>query len=186
MLLTEARGEARTGGDGVLVPLAEQDRSRWDRAAIAEGTELVTRSLATHPAGPYQVQAAIAAVHSEATTPEDTDWRQVLALYDVLQRLAPSSVTALNRAVALGEVHGPRAALEVVAELERGALAGHHRLLAVRAHLLERAGDRDAASAVFREAARLAGNVSEQRFLMLRSARCGSADRSAEVFPDST
>ncbi|MEU4446467.1 DUF6596 domain-containing protein [Actinosynnema sp. NPDC050801] len=186
MLLTEARGEARTGGDGVLVPLAEQDRSRWDRAAIAEGTELVTRSLATHPAGPYQVQAAIAAVHSEAATPEDTDWRQVLALYDVLQRLAPSSVTALNRAVALGEVHGPRAALEVVAELERGALAGHHRLLAVRAHLLERAGDRDAASAAFREAARLAGNVSEQRFLMLRSARCGSADRSAEVFPDST
>ncbi len=175
MLLTEARGEARTDPDGTLVPLAEQDRSRWDRAAIAEGTELVTRSLATHPVGPYQVQAAIAAVHSEAATAEDTDWRQVLALYDVLQRLAPSSVTALNRAVALGEVRGPRAALDVVAELGRGVLAGHHRLLAVRAHLLERAGDRDAASEAFRQAARLAGNVAEQRFLLLRAARCASA-----------
>ncbi|MEV8440658.1 sigma-70 family RNA polymerase sigma factor [Actinosynnema sp. NPDC051121] len=175
MLLTEARGDARTGPDGVLVPLAEQDRSRWDRAAIAEGTGLVTRSLAAHPVGPYQVQAAIAAVHSEAATAEDTDWPQVLALYDVLQRLAPSEVTALNRAVALGEVRGPRAALDVVAELERGVLAGHHRLLAVRAHLLERAGDLPAAGEAFREAARLAGNVAEQRFLLLRAARCTSA-----------
>ncbi|QQQ77434.1 RNA polymerase sigma factor [Saccharothrix sp. 6-C] len=176
MLLTEARGAARADPDGVLVPLAEQDRSRWDRAAIAEGTDLVTRSLAAHPAGPYQVQAAIAAVHSEAATAEDTDWPQVLALYDVLQRLAPSSVTALNRAVALGEVRGPRAALDVVAELERGVLAGHHRLLAVRAHLLERAGDPTAAGEAFRQAARLAGNVPEQRFLLLRAARCAAAD----------
>ncbi|MEU4768594.1 DUF6596 domain-containing protein [Actinosynnema sp. NPDC023794] len=178
MLLTEARGAARTGPDGVLVPLAEQDRSRWDRAAIAEGTELVTRSLAAHPVGPYQVQAAIAAVHSEAAAAEDTDWPQVLALYDVLERLAPSSVTALNRAVALGEVRGPRAALEVVADLERGVLAGNHRLLAVRAHLLERAGDRTGASEAFRQAARLAGNVPEQRFLLLRAARCAAAENS--------
>ncbi|MFE9746378.1 RNA polymerase sigma factor [Saccharothrix saharensis] len=176
MLLTEARGAARTGPDGILVPLAEQDRSRWDRAAIAEGTDLITRTLARHPVGPYQVQAAIAAVHSEAATAADTDWPQVLALYDVLHRLAPSSVAALNRAVAVAEVHGPRAALDVLDELERGVLAGHHRLLAVRAHLLERAGDADAASEAFRQAARLAGNVAEQRFLLLRAARCGPAE----------
>ncbi|WP_158851766.1 RNA polymerase sigma factor [Saccharothrix deserti] len=175
MLLTEARSAARTGPGGILIPLAEQDRSRWDRAAIAEGTDLVTRSLAVHPVGPYQVQAAIAAVHSEATSVEDTDWPQVLALYDVLERLAPNSVTALNRAVALGEVHGPQVALDVVAELERGVLAGNHRLLAVRAHLLERAGDLAAASETFRQAARLAGSVPEQRFLLLRAVRCASA-----------
>ncbi|MCE6993322.1 sigma-70 family RNA polymerase sigma factor [Saccharothrix sp. S26] len=179
MLLTEARGAARTGADGILVPLAEQDRSLWDRTLIVEGTELVTRSLATHPVGPYQVQAAIAAVHSEAATAQDTDWPQVLALYDVLERLAPSPVTALNRAVALGEVRGPRAALDVVAELERGELAGHHRLHAVRAHLLEQAGDAEAAGEAFRRAARLAGNLAEQRFLLLRAARCTSAKTSS-------
>ena len=176
MLLTESRAAARTGPDGMLVPLAEQDRSLWDRSLIAEGTDLVTRSLAAHPVGPYQVQAAIAAVHSEAARTEDTDWPQVLALYDVLERLAPNSVAALNRAVALAEVRGPRAALEVVASLERGVLAGHHRLLAVRAHLLERAGDLAEAGAAFRDAARLAGNVAEQRFLLLRAARCTSAE----------
>ncbi|MFJ6675962.1 RNA polymerase sigma factor [Actinosynnema sp. NPDC091369] len=176
MLLTEARGAARTGPDGILVPLAEQDRSRWDRAAIAEGTDLITRTLAAHPVGPYQVQAAIAAVHSEAATAADTDWPQVLALYDVLHRLAPSSVAALNRAVAVAEVHGPRVALDLLDDLGRGVLAGHHRLLAVRAHLLERAGDADAASEAFRQAARLAGNVAEQRFLLLRAARCTSAE----------
>ncbi|QFZ23010.1 RNA polymerase sigma factor [Saccharothrix syringae] len=176
MLLTEARGAARTGPDGALVPLAEQDRSRWDRAAIAEGTDLVTRSLAAHPAGPYQVQAAIAAVHAEAASTGDTDWPQVLALYDVLERLAPNPVTALNRAVALGEVRGPRAALEVVDELGRGVLADHHRLHAVRAHLLERAGDRTAAGEAFRRAASLAGSVPEQRFLLSRAARCTSSE----------
>ncbi|WP_367131840.1 RNA polymerase sigma factor [Saccharothrix sp. HUAS TT1] len=174
MLLTEARGAARTGPDGVLVPLAEQDRSTWDRALIAEGTALITRSLAANPVGPYQVQAAIAAVHSEAASVEETDWPQVLALYDVLERLAPSPVAALNRAVALGEVRGPRAALDVVADLERGAPAGNHRLLAVRAHLLERAGDPDAAREAFRQAADLAGNTAEQRFLRLRAERCGT------------
>ncbi|GAA5002807.1 RNA polymerase sigma factor [Actinopolymorpha pittospori] len=172
MLLTEARSAARTGPDGILVPLAEQDRSRWDQAAIAAGVELVTRSLRTRPIGPYQVQAAIAAVHSEATTVADTDWPQILALYDVLEQLAPSPVSALNRAVALGEVHGPHAALDVVRELEQGVLAGNHRVLAVRAHLLEKAGDRAAASEAFGQAARLAGSVPEQRFLMLRAKRC--------------
>ncbi|MBB5807941.1 RNA polymerase sigma factor (sigma-70 family) [Saccharothrix ecbatanensis] len=174
MLLTEARAATRTGPDGILVPLAEQDRSKWDRAAIAEGADLVTRSLADHAVGPYQVQAAIAAVHCEAITAEDTDWPQILALYDVLERLAPSPVAALNRAVAVGEVHGPRAALEAVAELEQGVLAGNHRLFAVRAHLLEQAGDLKEASEAFRQAARLAGNVPEQRFLLLRAARCAS------------
>ncbi|NUT53945.1 MAG: RNA polymerase sigma factor [Saccharothrix sp.] len=178
MLLTEARGAARTGPDGTLVPLAEQDRSSWDRAMIAEGAELVTRSLATHPVGPYQVQAAIAAVHAEAASAEDTDWPQVLALYDVLERLAPGEITALNRAVALGEVHGPRAALDVLAELEGGVLADHHRLFAVRGHLLERAGERAAAAEAFRRAARLAGNESEQRFLLLRADRCTAAENS--------
>jgi RNA polymerase sigma factor (sigma-70 family) len=175
MLLTEARSAARTGPSGFLIPLAEQDRSLWDRTAIAEGTDLVTTSLAIHPVGPYQVQAAIAAVHSEAASVAETDWPQILALYDVLERLAPNSVTTLNRAVALGEVHGPRAALDVVAELEQGVLAGNHRLLAVRAHLLEQAGDLAAASETFRQAARLAGSVPEQRFLLLRAARCASA-----------
>jgi RNA polymerase sigma factor (sigma-70 family) len=179
MLLTEARAAARTGPGGILIPLAEQDRSRCDRAAIAEGTELVTRSLANHPAGPYQVQAAIAAVHSEAASVAETDWRQILALYDVLERLAPNPVTALSRAVALGEVRGPRAALDVIAELEQGPLAGHHRLLAVRAHLLEQAGDLAAASETFHQAARLAGSVPEQRFLRLRALRCTSEDSPA-------
>jgi predicted RNA polymerase sigma factor len=175
MLLTEARSAARTGSDGILIPLAEQDRSLWDRAAIAEGTDLVTGSLAIHPVGPYQVQAAIAAVHSEAATAADIDWPQILALYDVLESLAPNSVTALNRAVALGEVRGPQAALEAVAELEQGVLAGNHRLLAVRAHLLEQAGDLAGASETFRQAAHLAGSVPEQRFLLLRAARCASS-----------
>jgi RNA polymerase sigma factor (sigma-70 family) len=175
MLLTEARSAARTGSDGILIPLAEQDRSLWDRAAIAEGTDLVTGSLAIHPVGPYQVQAAIAAVHSEAATAADIDWPQILALYDVLESLAPNSVTALNRAVALGEVRGPQAALEAVAELEQGVLAGNHRLLAVRAHLLEQAGDLADASETFRQAAHLAGSVPEQRFLLLRAARCASS-----------
>lgn len=175
MLLTEARSAARTGADGILIPLAEQDRSLWDRAAIAEGIDLVTRSLATHPVDPYQVQAAIAAVHCEAASTADTDWRQILGLYDVLERLAPSPVTALNRAVALGEVHGPHAALDIVAELEKGVLAGNHRLLAVRAHLLEQAGELVAASEAFRRAAHLAGSAPEQRFLRLRAARCAAA-----------
>jgi RNA polymerase sigma factor (sigma-70 family) len=171
MLLTEARGAARVGRDGALVPLTEQDRSLWDAAAIAEGTALVTRSLATHPVGPYQVQAAIAAVHGEAASAEETDWPQILALYDVLERLSPGAVTSLNRAVALGEVHGPRAGLAALADLGEGVLARHHRLHAVRAHLLERAGEHAAAATAFREAARLAGSVPERRFLTMRAAR---------------
>ena len=174
MLLTEARSEARTGAGGVLVPLTEQDRSRWDTAAIAEGTELITRALATRPLGPYQVQAAIAALHDEAPSAEATDWPQILALYEILERLAPNPVTTLNRAVAVGMVRGPRAGLALLRELEPGVLAGNHRLLAVRAHLLERAGEAAAAAGAYREAARLAGSRPEQRFLVQRAARCTS------------
>lgn len=170
MVLTEARSQARTGPGGTLVPLAEQDRSRWDAAAIAEGVDLITRTLATRPLGPYQVQAAIAAVHDEAPSTEATDWPQILALYEVLERLAPNPVVTLNRAVAVGMVRGPDEGLALIGELESGVLAGSHRLLAVRAHLLEQAGDRTAAAAAFQEAARLAGSRPEQRFLLRRAA----------------
>ncbi|MGE3286024.1 MAG: RNA polymerase sigma factor [Pseudonocardia sp.] len=170
MLLTEARGPARTGPGGELVPLAEQDRSRWDRAAIAEGTALITASLADSEIGPYQVQAAIAAVHAEAPSTDGTDWPQVLALYDLLERLAPGPAVTLNRAVAVGMVHGPLAGLALLDGLDR-RLAGHHRLHAVRAHLHERAGEPDAAAREWREAARLAGSLPERRFLLGRAAR---------------
>jgi RNA polymerase sigma factor (sigma-70 family) len=170
MLLTEARSAARTGPGGVLVPLAEQDRGRWDAAAIAEGTTLITDALATRPLGPYQVQAAIAAVHAEAPSAEATDWPQILALYEILERLAPNPVATLNRAVAVGMVHGADAGLELLDDLERGVLKGSHRLLAVRAHLLERSGDVAGAARAYREAARLAGSRPEQKFLLKRAA----------------
>ncbi|WP_230688996.1 RNA polymerase sigma factor [Micromonospora sp. WMMD558] len=171
MLLTEARGPARTGPEGELVPLAEQDRTRWDGSAIAEGTALLTDALSTAPVGPYQVQAAVAAVHAEAPSAEETDWPQILGLYELLERLAPGPAVTLNRAVALGMVRGPAAGLDLVRELADGPLAGHHRLLAVRAHLLERAGERAAAAREWREAARLAGSLPERRFLVRQAAR---------------
>ncbi|MFI7023759.1 RNA polymerase sigma factor [Micromonospora sp. NPDC049900] len=174
MLLTEARAAARVDPDGDLVPLAEQDRRRWDRAAIAEGCALVANSLATSPPGPYQVQAAIAAVHAEAPRTEETDWPQVLGLYEVLDRLAPNPVATLNRAVAVGMVHGPEAGLALLTEVESGPLADHHRRHAVRAHLLELAGDRSAATVAWRRAADLAGNDAERRHLLRRAARCES------------
>ncbi|GIJ78544.1 Predicted RNA polymerase sigma factor, contains C-terminal TPR domain [Micromonospora phaseoli] len=176
MLLTEARAAARVGPDGELVPLAEQDRGRWDRTAIDTGTALVAQSLATSPPGPYQVQAAIAAVHAEAPTAQDTDWPQVLALYEVLDRLAPNPVATLSRAVALGMVHGPAAGLALLAEVESGLLAGHHRLHAVRAHLLELADDRAAAVVAWRAAASLAGNDPERRHLLRRAAAASDLD----------
>jgi RNA polymerase sigma factor (sigma-70 family) len=172
MLLTDSRRSARTGPDGDLIPLTEQDRSVWDAAAIAEGTALISTALVTSSLGPYQLQAAIAAVHAESPSAQDTDWPQVLALYTLLERLAPNPVTTLNRAVALGMVSGPDAGLAVVSKLETGVLAGSHRLLAVRAHLLERAGQTSAAAAAYQEAARLAGSLPEQRFLLGRAAGC--------------
>ena len=174
LLLTDSRRSARTGPDGELIPLTDQDRSLWDAAAIAEGTALISASLATGPLGPYQLQAAIAAVHAESASPADTDWPQVLALYSLLERLAPNPVTTLNRAVAVGMVRGPEAGLAVVSELEGGVLGGSHRLLAVRAHLRERAGQASAAAADYQEAARRASSVPEQRFLLGRAARCAA------------
>jgi RNA polymerase sigma factor (sigma-70 family) len=172
MLLTDARRAARTAPDGSLVPLAEQDRRVWDAAAIAEGTALITETLSTAPVGPYQLQAAIAAVHDEAARAEDTDWPQILALYNHLQVLSPGPMVALNRIVAVSEVHGPRAALEqLTAAAADPALARHHRLHAVRAHLLEAAGDRDAAAVEFRLAARGTLSAPEQRYLDAQAAR---------------
>jgi RNA polymerase sigma factor (sigma-70 family) len=174
MLLTDARRPARTGPDGALVPLAEQDRSRWDARAIAEGVALITQALASAPIGPYQLQAAIAAVHDEAARFEDTDWDQILGLYELLDRLAPGPMVALNRIVAVAMVHGPKAGLRQLAAAETTpALAGHHRLDAVRAHLLELAGDQEAARATYRLAARLTLSLAERRYLECRAARLG-------------
>jgi RNA polymerase sigma-70 factor (ECF subfamily) len=167
MLLTHTRRAARTGPDGGLVLLADQDRGLWDRALIAEGQELVRRCLRRNQPGPYQVQAAIAAVHSDAPTAEDTDWRQIVDLYDLLLALAPSPVVALNRAVAVAEVDGPAAGLALVDALD---LPRHHVYHAVRAHLLRRLG-RDAEAAQAYEAAlALVGNAPERAFLMHRLA----------------
>jgi RNA polymerase sigma factor (sigma-70 family) len=170
MLLTDARRPARTRPDGALVPLAEQDRRRWDAGAIAEGVALITETLARAQIGPYQLQAAIAAVHDEAARPEDTDWRQILGLYELLHRIAPGPMVTLNRAVAVAMVHGPRAGLEQLAAAEADpALAGHHRVDAVRAHLLDMAGDREAARAHYRLAARRTLSLPERRYLESRA-----------------
>lgn len=171
MLLTDARRAARATGEGELVPLAEQDRDLWNADRIAEGIALVTRALGSGPVGPYQLQAAIAAVHDEAASAEETDWPQVLALYDVLSRVQPGPVVALNRAVAVAMVHGPRAGLAELGSVE--GLEGSHRVHAVRAHLLELAGEREAAVSAYREAARLSRSIPEQRYLALRAASLG-------------
>jgi predicted RNA polymerase sigma factor len=172
MLLTDARRPARTGPDGTLVPLAEQDRSRWDSAAIAEGTALISGALATTPIGPYQLQAAIGALHDEAAQASDTDWLQILGLYELLERIAPGPMVSLNRIVALAMVDGPLAGLQELATAELAAgLAGHHRLHAVRADLLERSGDPESAAAEYLLAARRTLSIPEQRHLRARAAR---------------
>jgi RNA polymerase sigma factor (sigma-70 family) len=172
MLLTEARHPARTAADGSLVPLAEQDRSLWRPDLIEEGTGLVTGALTRGPLGPYQLQAAIAAVHAEARDAEETDWRQILALYDLLERVAPSPVVTLNRAVAVAMVNGPQAGLDVLATLEGdGPMAGHHRLAGLRAHFHELAGQREAAVAGYQLAAQRATSLPERRYLESRAAR---------------
>ncbi|MFC8074327.1 RNA polymerase sigma factor [Streptomyces sp. NPDC057307] len=175
MLLTQARSAARTGPGGELIPLAEQDRGRWDGAAIAEGVALITAALPYGPVGPYQVQAAIAAVHDEAGSADGTDWPQILALYGVLDALVDNPVVSLNRAVALAMVRGPAAGLAAVDGLEAaGRLAGHHRLYVVRAHLLEMAGDREAAAENYRAAAARTTSTPEHRYLSIRAARLGT------------
>jgi RNA polymerase sigma factor (sigma-70 family) len=182
MLLTDARRPARTRLDGSLVPLAEQDRSRWNRDLIAEGTALITETLSRAPVGPYQLQAATAAVHCAAATVQDTDWPQILALYDMLARFSTNPVVLLNRAVAVAEVRGPRAALDVLADLSRDErMSRHHRLHAVRAHLLERAGDPEAAIAAYQEAARRATSIPEQRYLHAQALRLRPPPASAAI-----
>ncbi|RZQ60498.1 RNA polymerase sigma factor [Amycolatopsis suaedae] len=176
MLLTNARRPARTAPDGSLVPLAEQDRSRWDRDAIAEGVALVTGALSHGPAGPYQLQAAIAAVHDEARSYAETDWPQIVALYEVLMRTGGDNpVVAVNHAVAVAMADGPAVGLRLLAGLESDPrLAGDHRPVAVRAHLLERAGDPAGARAAYLAAARLTTNVPQQRYLHAAARRLGA------------
>ena len=172
MLLTDARRAARTGERGELVPLDAQDRERWDRAAIAEGTALVTAALARGAAGPYQVQAAIAALHDEASSTETTDWPQILGLYGLLARMSDSPMVRLSQAIALAMVEGPSRglqALEVLASDPR--MTEHHRLDAARAHLFERAGDVERALACYRRAAARTASTAERDYLWMRAAR---------------
>ena len=171
LLLTDARRAARTRSDGSLVPLAEQDRTRWQRSQIDEGTALLTSALTSAPIGPYQVQAAIAAVHDESRERSQTDWTQILALYDLLEVLSPGPMVTLNRVVALAEVHGPSAGLGALAALAESPLATHHRTHAVRAHLLEQLGDRAGAHEHYVQAARGTRSLPEQRYLLARAAR---------------
>jgi len=172
MLLTDARRAARATPDGELVPLDEQDRSLWDRALIAEGVSLVEAALSGRPPGPYQLQAAIAAVHDEAPRAEDTDWPQILALYDVLLGIADNPMVALNRAIAFAMVHGPAAALPLVDALDEDSrIAGHYRLDAVRGHLLERLGDIERAVPAYRAAAQRTTSTPEKNYLLMKAAK---------------
>ncbi|MBE1588816.1 RNA polymerase sigma factor [Nonomuraea angiospora] len=172
MLLTDARRQARTTETGDLIPLDEQDRTKWDRGLIDEGTELVKASLAGPALGPYQLQAAIAATHADAATAEETDWPQVHALYLILERIAPNPMVTLNRAIALAEVEGPAAGLALLSTLDGDErMAGHHRLLSVRAHLLEKTGDPAGAYEHYRRAAKSTASLAEQRYLESRASR---------------
>ena len=172
MLLTDARRAARTTADGALVPLADQDRALWDRTQIEEGVGIIGDTLGRGAIGPYQLQAAIAAIHNEAPSADETDWPQILALYDVLEQVSPGPVVTLNRAVAVAMVDGPRAGLAVLGTLDADERMTHtHRLEAVRGHLLELAGDPDAARESYRRAARMTASVPEQRYLAMRAAR---------------
>jgi RNA polymerase sigma factor (sigma-70 family) len=176
MLLTDARRPARVAADGELVSLADADRSRWDRDAIAEGVELVTDALASGPVGAYQLQAAIAAVHDEAPRAEDTDWPQVLALYRLLDRIAPNPMATVNRALAVAMVEGPDAGLALLASLESDErVSRHHRLYAMRGHLLQMAGSFPQARSAFEEAARRTASAPEKRYLIRRAQVCDRA-----------
>ena len=172
MLLTDARRAARTGPDGDLIPLTLQNRSLWDRARIAEGIALISETLPKGIAGPYQVQAAIAAVHDEAERVEDTDWPQILALYEILRGMSDNPMVMLNHAIALAMVSGPAAGLERLDALAGDSrLHGHHRLDAVRAHLLEMAGDRAAAIEHYRIAAQRTASLAERNYLITQAAK---------------
>jgi RNA polymerase sigma factor (sigma-70 family) len=174
MLITEARRAARTTADGSLVPLAEQDRALWDPRLVEEGTAHITAALATRPVGPYQLQAAIAAVHAEAPSAEATDWPQILALYELLEQVGPNPMVTLNRAVAVAMVNGPDKALEVLDKVSADErIARSHRLDAVRGHLFEMAGNSAAAAASYQRAARLTTSLPERRYLERQAASLG-------------
>jgi predicted RNA polymerase sigma factor len=176
MLLTDARRAARTGAKHELIPLDEQDRSLWDQRSIAEGVALITAALSKGQVGEYQLQAAIAAVHDEAPRAEDTDWPQIVALYSVLKRMSDNPMVVLNHAIAEAMVNGPRAGLALLAPLQDDErLRGNHRLDAVRAHLLERAGQFDAAVQLYREAASKTTSQPERNYLIMKAARLGEA-----------
>jgi RNA polymerase sigma factor (sigma-70 family) len=175
MLLTDARRLARTGAEGELIPLAQQDRALWDRQQITEGVALLSATLLKGAVGPYQLQAAIAAVHDEAARAEDTDWPQILALYDLLERMSDNPMVALNRAIAAAMVHGVTKGLELLDALKDDArVAEHHRLDAVRAHLLELAGNLEAAVRHYRAAAAKTANLPERNYLLTQAARLSS------------
>jgi RNA polymerase sigma factor (sigma-70 family) len=177
MLLNDARRPARTGPDGALIPMAEQDRSRWNADYIAEGVALITDALPRGAAGPYQLQAAIAAIHDEAPSAEATDWPQIMALYELLMRTSDNPVVALNHAVAVAMARGAHAGLDLLGKLETDErIAGDHRLHAVRAHLLEMAGARAAARDSYLEAARRTTSFPQQRYLHARAARLVDAN----------
>ncbi len=175
MLLTHARRTARTTASGDLVPLAEQDRTTWDRTMMGEGMELARTSLAGPALGPYQLQAAIAATHADAATAEETNWPQVHALYLILERIAPNPMVTLNRAIALAETEGPQAGLALLSTLDDDErMAGHHRLLSVRAHLLEKTGDTAGAYQHYSRAAKATASIAERRYLESRASRVRS------------
>ncbi len=172
MLLTDARRSARTGPDGGLIPMAEQGRSLWNADYIAEGVALLTEALPRGATGPYQLQAAIAAIHDEAPSAEATDWPQIMALYELLMQISDNPVVVLNHAVAVAMVRGAHAGLDLLGNLQADErIAGDHRLHAVRAHLLEMTGDRVAARASYQEAAQRTTSFPHQRYLHARAAR---------------
>jgi predicted RNA polymerase sigma factor len=172
ILLTDARRQARTTADGELIPLAQQDRAQWDQQQIAEGVALISATLPKGSVGPYQLQAAIAAVHDEAPQASDTDWPQILALYDLLRRMSDNPMVELNRAIAAAMVHGAKKGLELLDALASDArIANHHRLDAVRAHLLELNGDVDTAVKCYRAAAGKTGSLPERNYLLAQAAR---------------
>lgn len=176
MLLTDARRAARTTADGELIPLEQQNRSLWDKQQISEGVALLSSTLPKGAVGPYQLQAAIAAVYDEAARPEDTDWPQILALYELLKRMSDNPMVALNHAVAAAMVHGPAKGLELLDALKNDPrLANHHRLDAVRAHLLERAGSRASAIEHYRAAASKTASLPERNYLLAQAARLSGA-----------
>jgi RNA polymerase sigma factor (sigma-70 family) len=184
MLLTQARSGAREGPDGMLIPLAEQDRGGWDRPLLEEGIELIQETMSSSRLGAYQLQAAIAAVHAEAPTATDTDWPQILKLYDLLHAMAPSPVVTLNRAVAVAMVDGPVAGLSQLDALSGDRRLGeHHRLASVRAHLQEMAGDTGAARVGYEAAARRTTSIAERRYLQSRADRLRGDVENAPAAP---